>query len=147
MRSLHKWVYSLRGNDLLMRAGMLTYVLTSVSHLSHVCLQLTPHCNASLQVPEFRVAYSINTDALDALYKRLKPKGVTMSGLLAKAAGVALSKHPVLYAGAPPRNLGCRFLYSVLYCFIATALQAQLVHMTTASLHDCTACMAHAATG
>lgn len=68
----------------------------------------TPHCQnasglysycATLQVPEFRVAYSINTDALDALYKRLKPKGVTMSGLLAKAAGVALSKHPVLYAG------------------------------------------------
>jgi len=45
------------------------------------------------------VAYSINTDALDALYKRLKPKGVTMSGLLAKAAGVALSKFPTLYAG------------------------------------------------
>ncbi len=52
-----------------------------------------------LQVPEFRVAYSINTDALDALYKKLKPKGVTMSGLLAKAAGVALSKFPTLYAG------------------------------------------------
>ena len=45
------------------------------------------------------MAYSINTDALDALYKRLKPKGVTMSGLLAKAAGVALSKFPTLYAG------------------------------------------------
>ena len=50
-------------------------------------------------MPEFRVAYTINTDALDALYKRLKPKGVTMSGLFAKAAGVALSKHPMLYAG------------------------------------------------
>ena len=45
------------------------------------------------------MAYSINTDALDALYKRLKPKGVTMSGLLAKAAGVALTKFPTLYAG------------------------------------------------
>lgn len=52
-----------------------------------------------MQVPEFRVAYSINTDALDALYKRLKPKGVTMTGLLAKAAGAALAKHPTLYAG------------------------------------------------
>ena len=53
-------------------------------------------------MPEFRVAYSINTDALDALYKRLKPKGVTMSGLLAKAAGVALAKFPTLYAGLSP---------------------------------------------
>ena len=45
------------------------------------------------------MAYTINTDALDALYKRLKPKGVTMTGLLAKAAGAALAKHPTLYAG------------------------------------------------
>lgn len=56
-------------------------------------------------MPEFRVAYSINTDALDALYKRLKPKGVTMSGLLAKAAGVALAKFPTLYAGMLPQLL------------------------------------------
>ena len=51
------------------------------------------------------MAYSINTDALDALYKRLKPKGVTMSGLLAKAAGVALAKFPTLYAGMLPQLL------------------------------------------
>lgn len=52
-----------------------------------------------MQVPEFRVAYSIKTDALDALYRKLKPKGVTMSGLLVKAAAAALVKHPDLYAG------------------------------------------------
>jgi pyruvate dehydrogenase E2 component (dihydrolipoamide acetyltransferase) len=54
------------------------------------------------QVPEFRVAYTITTDALDALYKKLKPKGVTMSALLAKACGVALSQHPIIYAGTYP---------------------------------------------
>ena len=53
-----------------------------------------------LQVPEFRVAYTVTTDKLDTLYKKLKPKGVTMTALLAKAAGVALSKHPVMYAGS-----------------------------------------------
>jgi len=46
------------------------------------------------QVPEFRVSYTITTDAFDALYKRLKPKGVTMTALLAKAAGVALAGQP-----------------------------------------------------
>ncbi len=51
-----------------------------------------------IQVPEFRVSYAIVTDKLDALYQQLKPKGVTMTALLAKAAGVALAKHPVLYA-------------------------------------------------
>jgi pyruvate dehydrogenase E2 component (dihydrolipoamide acetyltransferase) len=51
-------------------------------------------------VPEFRVAYTVTTDKLDALYRRLKPKGVTMTGLLAKAAGIALAKHPLLFASA-----------------------------------------------
>lgn len=46
------------------------------------------------------MAYTVTTDKLDALYKRLKPKGVTMTGLLAKAAGVALAQHPLLFAGA-----------------------------------------------
>ena len=41
---------------------------------------------------------SIATDKFDALYQRLKPKGVTMTALLAKACGVALASHPVLYA-------------------------------------------------
>lgn len=53
------------------------------------------------QVPEFRVSYTITTDKFDALYKALKPKGVTMTALLAKAAGVALSQHPLLYACEP----------------------------------------------
>lgn len=52
-----------------------------------------------VQVPEFRVAYTITTDKLDSLYKKLKPKGVTMTALLAKAAGVALARHPIMYAG------------------------------------------------
>ena len=34
------------------------------------------------QVPEFRVSYSITTDNLDALYRRLKPKSITMTALL-----------------------------------------------------------------
>lgn len=54
--------------------------------------------NASLTVPVFHVGYTITTDALDALYKQIKSKGVTMTGLLAKAVAVALKKHPVLNA-------------------------------------------------
>ena len=52
----------------------------------------------SLAVPEFRVAYTISTDKFDAMYKRLKPKGVTMTALLCKAVGVALAQHPIMYA-------------------------------------------------
>ncbi|MBO9998513.1 MAG: 2-oxo acid dehydrogenase subunit E2 [Cyanobacteria bacterium SID2] len=53
---------------------------------------------ASLQVPTFRTGYTITTDNLDALYKQIKSKGVTMTGLLAKAVAVTLQKHPLLYA-------------------------------------------------
>ncbi|CAI9096229.1 OLC1v1032320C1 [Oldenlandia corymbosa var. corymbosa] len=50
----------------------------------------------SLSVPTFRVGYPISTDALDALYEKVKPKGVTMTALLAKAAAMALVQHPVV---------------------------------------------------
>lgn len=52
----------------------------------------------SLQVPTFQVSYTINTDALDSLYRKIKSKGVTMTALLAKAVAVTLQKHPVVNA-------------------------------------------------
>ncbi len=51
---------------------------------------------ASLAVPTFRTGYTITTDKLDVLYRQLKPKGVTMSALLAKAVAMTLQKYPVL---------------------------------------------------
>lgn len=54
--------------------------------------------NASLAVPTFHVSYDIATDKLDALYKQIKSKGVTMTALLAKAVAVALQKHPIVNA-------------------------------------------------
>ncbi|MEQ9552370.1 MAG: dihydrolipoamide acetyltransferase family protein [Coleofasciculus sp. G3-WIS-01] len=53
---------------------------------------------ASLQVPAFRVGYTITTDELDKLYKQIKSKGVTMSALLAKAVAVTLKQHPTINA-------------------------------------------------
>ncbi|WP_088890334.1 dihydrolipoamide acetyltransferase family protein [Leptolyngbya ohadii] len=53
---------------------------------------------ASLQVPVFRVGYTITTDNLDKLYKQVKSKGVTMTALLAKAVAVTLQKHPIMTA-------------------------------------------------
>ncbi|WP_107666969.1 dihydrolipoamide acetyltransferase family protein [Cyanothece sp. BG0011] len=53
---------------------------------------------ATLQVPTFHVGYTITTDELDKLYKKLKAKGVTMTALLAKAVAVTLEKHPLVNA-------------------------------------------------
>ena len=53
---------------------------------------------SSLAVPTFQVGYTITTDGLDALYKQVKSKGVTMTALLAKAVAMTLRKHPVVNA-------------------------------------------------
>ena len=53
---------------------------------------------ASLHVPTFHVGYTITTDELDKLYKKIKSKGVTMTALLAKAVAVTLQKHPLVNA-------------------------------------------------
>ncbi|NET26764.1 dihydrolipoamide acetyltransferase family protein [Okeania sp. SIO1I7] len=52
----------------------------------------------SLSVPTFHVGYTIATDNLDALYKQIKSKGVTMSAMLAKAIAMTLQQHPLLNA-------------------------------------------------
>ncbi len=57
---------------------------------------------ASLEVPCFRVGYTITTTKLDAFYKQVKSKGVTMTALLAKAVGVVLARHPQVNAATSP---------------------------------------------
>ncbi|KAK7343824.1 hypothetical protein VNO77_12870 [Canavalia gladiata] len=79
----------------------------------------------SLAVPTFRVGYTITTDALDALYKKIKSKGVTMTALLAKATALALVKHPVM-------NSSCRdgnsFTYnSSINIAVAVAMDGGLI--------------------
>ena len=49
---------------------------------------------SSLNVPCFRVGYSIDTDKLDNFYKKVKQNGVTMTALLVKAVAKTLKKHP-----------------------------------------------------
>ncbi|XP_062023794.1 dihydrolipoyllysine-residue acetyltransferase component 5 of pyruvate dehydrogenase complex, chloroplastic [Rosa rugosa] len=79
----------------------------------------------SLSVPTFRVGYTITTNALDALYKKIKSKGVTMTALLAKATALALVQHPVV-------NSGCRdgksFTYnSSINIAVAVAIDGGLI--------------------
>jgi pyruvate dehydrogenase E2 component (dihydrolipoamide acetyltransferase) len=52
----------------------------------------------SLSIPTYHVGYTITTDGFDAVYKKIKPKGVTVTGMLAKAVAVTLQKHPLLNA-------------------------------------------------
>lgn len=68
---------------------------------------------ASLQVPVFRVGYTITTDSLDKLYKQVKSKGVTMTALLAKAVALTLQKHPVVNAFYSEQGINYRSAINV----------------------------------
>ena len=52
----------------------------------------------TLSVPVFHVTREIDTSRFDELYSQLKPKGVTVSSLIAKAVAETLKKHPLLNA-------------------------------------------------
>ncbi|XP_050223587.1 dihydrolipoyllysine-residue acetyltransferase component 4 of pyruvate dehydrogenase complex, chloroplastic [Mercurialis annua] len=79
----------------------------------------------SLSVPTFRVGYPVVTDALDKLYEKVKPKGVTMTALLAKAAAMALAQHPVVNAGCKD---GKSFTYnSSINIAVAVAINGGLI--------------------
>ena len=80
----------------------------------------------SLQVPVSRIAMSMCTDELDALYKKVKPKGVTMTALLAKAVGVALAQHPIMFSSLTPA--GDAIVYNEkVNIAIAVALESGLI--------------------
>ncbi|MBI4783569.1 MAG: 2-oxo acid dehydrogenase subunit E2 [Oscillatoriophycideae cyanobacterium NC_groundwater_1537_Pr4_S-0.65um_50_18] len=68
---------------------------------------------ASLQVPVFRVGYTITTDGLDKLYKQVKSKGVTMTALLAKAVALTLQKHPIVNAFYSEQGINYRSAINV----------------------------------
>jgi len=53
---------------------------------------------SSLDVPCFRVGYSIKTQNLDKFYKKVKQNGVTMTAILAKAVAKTLKSHPQVNA-------------------------------------------------
>uniref|UniRef100_A0A7N0ULY0 Dihydrolipoamide acetyltransferase component of pyruvate dehydrogenase complex n=1 Tax=Kalanchoe fedtschenkoi TaxID=63787 RepID=A0A7N0ULY0_KALFE len=79
----------------------------------------------SLSVPTFRVGYPVATDALDKLYEKVKPKGVTMTALLAKAAAMALAQHPVVNASCKD---GKSFTYnSSINIAVAVAISGGLI--------------------
>ena len=68
-------------------------VVPMANQISPTPISPTP---SSAKVPT--IAPGVTTDALDALYKQVKSKGVTMTALLAKAIAVTLQKHPVVNA-------------------------------------------------
>jgi pyruvate dehydrogenase E2 component (dihydrolipoamide acetyltransferase) len=65
---------------------------------------VSKNMEATLSTPVFRVSREIQMDKFDDLYQQLKPKGVTVSALLAKAVGLALAKFPIINSSYSPEG-------------------------------------------
>jgi len=59
---------------------------------------------ATMDCPVFRASREIEMDAFNALYQQVKPKGVTVSALLAKAVAKAIEKHPIVNSSFRPEG-------------------------------------------
>ena len=59
---------------------------------------------ATLSTPVFRVSREIEMDAFNSLYQKMKPKGVTVSALLAKAVALAIEKYPIINSSYTPEG-------------------------------------------
>lgn len=59
---------------------------------------------ATLSCPVFRASREIEMDAFNELYQKVKPKGVTVSALLAKAVAKAIEKHPIVNSSFRPEG-------------------------------------------
>jgi len=61
---------------------------------------------ATMAAPTFQVTRDIVMDNFDALYKKVKPQGISVSALLTKAVALAIEKHPIINAGFSDANGG-----------------------------------------
>lgn len=59
---------------------------------------------ATLSTPVFRVSREVEMDAFNALYQKMKPKGITVSALLAKAVALAIEKYPIINSSYTPEG-------------------------------------------
>jgi pyruvate dehydrogenase E2 component (dihydrolipoamide acetyltransferase) len=75
-----------------------TPILEGVVAMDGMQKAVAKNMEKTLNVPIFRVSKEIVTDEFDALYAKLKPKGVTVSAMLAKAVAEVLKKHPIINA-------------------------------------------------
>jgi len=65
---------------------------------------VSKNMEATLACPVFRVTRDVEMDLFNALYQKVKPKGVTVSALLAKACALALEKYPVINSSYTPEG-------------------------------------------
>jgi pyruvate dehydrogenase E2 component (dihydrolipoamide acetyltransferase) len=71
---------------------------------------VSKNMDATLTVPAFQVSTDIIMDDFEALYKKVKPDGISVSALLAKAVAIAIERHPIMNSAYSAQE-GGGFMY------------------------------------
>merc|ERR1712003_212333 len=85
---------------------------------------------ATLPVPVFRVSREVAMDGFNALYQKLKPQGVTVSAMLAKAVALAIEKHPIINSAYSAQDGGGILYKSDINIAMAVAIDGGLITPT-----------------
>lgn len=85
---------------------------------------------ATMDIPQFRVTRDILMDNFDALYQKVKPKGVTVSALLAKAVALAVEKHPIVNSSFSDKDGGTIVYNKDINIAMAVAIDGGLITPT-----------------
>jgi pyruvate dehydrogenase E2 component (dihydrolipoamide acetyltransferase) len=83
-----------------------------------------------MNTPEFRVSRDILMDNFDALYQKVKPKGITVSALLAKAVALAIEKHPIINSSFSDQGGGAIVYNKDINIAMAVAIDGGLITPT-----------------
>jgi len=71
---------------------------------------VSKNMDATLTVPSFMVSTDILMDNFEALYKRVKADGISVSALLCKAVALAIERHPIINSAYTDQE-GGGFMY------------------------------------
>lgn len=85
---------------------------------------------ATLTVPSFQVTTDIEMDSFEAMYKKLKPDGVSVSAMLAKAVALAIEKHPIMNSAYSDQNGGGIMYKKDINIAMAVAIEGGLITPT-----------------
>jgi pyruvate dehydrogenase E2 component (dihydrolipoamide acetyltransferase) len=85
---------------------------------------------ATLTVPAFRVSTDIEMTSFEAMYRKVKPDGISVSAMLAKACAMAIEKHPIINTSYSDENGGGILYKKDINIAMAVAIEGGLMTPT-----------------
>ena len=85
---------------------------------------------ATLTVPSFQVSTDIEMTAFEAMYQKVKPDGISVSAMLAKACALAIEKHPIINSAYSDQDGGGILYKGDINIAMAVAIDGGLITPT-----------------